>query len=224
MDTSVVITLEDLRRKLERSNLDEKKKNKFIRDINCLVEEYRKITVSDNHKATYDSLVKKGRELAKDTNIKDAGKVQYYLRYCNAALYDFNENVKPLNKITLAYIFTCMLFFVLSPQYFSFILPLILIIPIYMGLKGLKKRTYNGLMFAMSVIPMGILTAVAWLKNAFLASKNFDAFVLSLAKQYNQQPGSARNLVMFFIVLSGILLISSVYSAVMGYKYRKMFV
>jgi hypothetical protein len=224
MDTSLVITLEDLRRKLERSDIEDKNKQKYIKDLKNLVEQYRKVEVSDNHKATYDSLVKKGRELAKDANVKDKGKIEYYLRYCNAALYDFNENIKPLTRITLAYILTCMLFFVLSPQYFSFILPLILIIPIYMGLKGLKKRTLNGLMFSMSVIPIAILTSAAWLRNAFLASKNFDAFITSLATQYKMQAASARNTVLIFMVLSAVLLLSSIYSAVMGYKYRKMFI
>lgn len=224
MDSSLVVLLGDIKRRLEKSSIDNNKREKYIKEINNLIEKYREIGVPNNHKETYESLLKKGKELIKDSNINEKGKVEYYLRYCNAALYDFNENLKPLNRIVLSYMLTCILFFALSPQYFSYILPLIMIIPIYLGLKGVRNRSYNGLLYALSCIPMALLTSVAWLWNAFLASKNFNVFIESLSKQFNKTPETATNLIITFVVLSFILLISSIYTLIMGIKYRKMFV
>lgn len=224
MDSSLVVVLEDIRRKLEKSSIEKSKKEKFKTDLNNLIENYRNIGTPDNHKDTYDSLVRKGRELGKEANINDKKKVEYYLRYCNAALFDFNENLKPLNRLILGFMLTCILFFALSPQYFSFVLPLIMIIPVYMGLRGMRNRTYNGFLYAMSCIPMALLTSAAWIRNAFMGPKNFQVFVEALAKQYGRTPESARGLLIFFIILGFVLLISSIYTIVMGYKYRKMFV
>ncbi|QCX33717.1 hypothetical protein FDN13_08390 [Caloramator sp. E03] len=224
MDSSLVVLLEDIKRKIDKSAINENKKEKYKKELENLIFKYRQLGVPNNHKETYESLLKKGRELMKDANINDKGKIEYYLRYCNAALYDFNENLKPLNRIVLSYMLTCILFFALSPQYFSYILPLIMIIPIYLGLKGVRNRSFNGLLYALSCIPMALLTSVAWLWNAFLASKNFGAYIEALSKQFNKSPETARNLIIIFVAMSFILLASSLYTLIMGIKYRKMFV
>lgn len=224
MDSSLVVLLEDVKRKIDKSSINENKKEKYKSELEFLILKYRQLGVPDNHRETYESLLKKGRELMKDANINNKDKVEYYLRYCNAALYDFNENLKPLNRIVLSYMLTCILFFALSPQYFSYILPLIMIIPIYLGLKGVRNRSFNGLLYALLCIPMALLTSVAWLWNAFLASKNFGAYIEALSKQFNKTPETARNLIIIFVAMSFILLISSLYTLIMGIKYRKMFV
>lgn len=224
MDSSLVLLFEDIKRKIDKSTLKDNKKIKYIKELEKLIVKYKELGIPNNHKETYDSLIKKGRELLKDVNINNNGKVEYYLRYCNAALYDFNENLKPLNRIILSYMLSCILFFALSPQYFSYILPIIMILPVYFGLRGLRNRSYNGLLYALSCIPMALLTSIAWIWNAFLASKNFNAFIDALSKQYHKTPQSARNLVITFVIMSFILLISSLYTLFMGIRHKKMFV
>lgn len=163
MDSSLVLLFEDIKRKIDKSTLKDNKKIKYIKELEKLIVKYKELGIPNNHKETYDSLIKKGRELLKDVNINNNGKVEYYLRYCNAALYDFNENLKPLNRIILSYMLSCILFFALSPQYFSYILPIIMILPVYFGLRGLRNRSYNGLLYALSCIPMALLTSIAWI-------------------------------------------------------------
>jgi hypothetical protein len=113
---------------------------------------------------------------------------------------------------------------VLAPQYFGFILPFIFVIPIFMGLRGMKKRMLNGLMIGVSVVPMGILVATIWLKNLLLTMGNFDLFVSGIAKQYNMSMEFTQNLAIASIIMSVVLLGSSITLLVSAIKYRKMFI
>jgi hypothetical protein len=113
---------------------------------------------------------------------------------------------------------------VLAPQYFGFVLPFIFVIPIFIGLRGMRKRMLNGLMIGISIVPMGILVATIWLRNAYLTMGNFDMFVNSIAQQYSFSYEFTKNLAVASIFMSVVLLCSSIalfYSAI---KYRKMFI
>jgi len=224
METYLHNVLEEVQSKIQTTKTEERKKTIFVKELSVLIGDYRSIKIPEYHQGLYKSLIKRGKELLKDKNINDIKKVEYYLRYCHAALYDFNENIKPMNHIIKSYLVTCVLFLVLSPQYFSFILPILFILPIFLGLKGMKKRSYNGLMMGLSVLPIGLLTSVTWLKNIYLASGDFNAFFLSIARQYNIAFETARSLTLTCAALSFVLLVSSVYSFILIMKYRKMFV
>jgi ABC-type multidrug transport system fused ATPase/permease subunit len=223
MAKDLLLILEDLKKKIEKF-YDGKKRDKFNAQIELVIKEYKTIEVPERHMDTYESLVNKGKELIKESNVKDEKKVSYYLRYCEAAEFDFKDNVKPLNLIMKSFLLTCTLFFVLGPQYFSFILPLIFVIPIFLGLRGMRKRVLNGLMMGVSVVPMGILVAIVWLRNAYLTMGSFDVFVNNIAQQYNFSFELTKNLAVACIILSVVLLCSSITLFVSAIKYRKMFV
>jgi uncharacterized membrane protein (DUF485 family) len=224
MDKTLVAIFGDLEKKIEKLDVKENKKSAFQRDIKYLIENYRNLEISDNHKAVYDSLVKKGRELLKDFNNNSVGKLDMYLRYAIAALYDIKGNTKPLTTLVRTYLISCALFMALSPQYFSYILPLVLFVPMFMGLKGMKNRTMTGLKIGMASMPMAVLTASIWVRNGILNVGNFDAHVQAIANQMNSSVGFARNLTIIFTVLSVVLFVSSIYTIYSGWKYRKMFV
>jgi ABC-type multidrug transport system fused ATPase/permease subunit len=223
MAKDLLLILEDLKKKIEKL-YDGKKRDKINAQIELVIKEYKTIKVPERHMDTYESLVNKGKELIKESNVKDEKKVSYYLRYCEAAEFDFKDNVKPLNLIMKSFLLTCTLFFVLGPQYFSFILPLIFVIPIFLGLRGMRKRVLNGLMMGVSVVPMGILVAIVWLRNAYLTMGSFDVFVNNIAQQYNFSFEFTKNLAVACIILSVVLLGSSITLFVSAIKYRKMFV
>lgn len=223
MEKDLILTLEEIKKKIDRT-FEEKKKIKYGTEVIDLIEKYKVLVIPEHQQATYESLVKKGNELLRDQNIKDESKVNYYLRYCGAAIYDFEENIKPLNLIMKAFLLTSLLFFVLAPQYFSFILPLIFVVPIYMGLRGMRKRVLNGLMMGVSVVPMAILVATVWLRNAYLSLGNFDAYVAGLAQTYKFSIEFTRSLTIACIFLSVVMLASAVTLLVTAIKYRKMFV
>lgn len=223
MEKNLISILEEVSKKVDK-HYSGGQKAKYQKDLQNLIGEYKKVDVQEKHEETYESLAKRGKELLNQTNIKDNKKLEYYLRYCNAALYDFQENIQPLNILLKAYLITCTLFFVLSPQYFSFVLPLIFVLPIFLGLRGMKRRVLNGLMLGVSVIPMAVLVSIIWLKNAVLTMGNFGQFVSNLAQQYKFSYAFTQNLVIACIALSAIMLVSSFTTLYYAIKYRKMFI
>lgn len=223
MKKDLILILEDIKKKFNKA-YDGKKRDRLINLIEKLILDYKNLEIPENHVEIYQSLVKRGNELLKESNIKDYKKVSYYLRYCTAVEYDLIDNIKPLNLIVKSFLLTCALFFVLAPQYFSYILPLIFVIPIYMGLRGMKKRILNGLMIGVSVVPMGILVAMIWLRNAYLTMGNFDEFAGGIARQYNMSMELTQGLAAANIIMSVVLLGSSIVLLVSAIKYRNMFI
>ena len=174
--------------------------------------------------ATYESLKNKGKELLKESNLKQEKKMDYYLRYCGAAIYDFKGNLQPLNTILKSFLLTCVLFFVLAPQYFSFILPIIFVLPIFLGLRGMRKRVLNGLMMGVAVVPMAMLVSIVWIRNAILTIGNFEPFINQLAQSYGFSYEFTKNLAIACILMSVVLLASSITLLYNAIKHRKMFI
>lgn len=225
MEKDLVIVLEDLSKKINKVYTG-KNKEKFEKQINGLISIYKDLDIPTALDETYESLKNKGKELMKESNIKQEKKVDYYLRYCAAAVYDFKGNLQPLNAILKAFLLTCALFFVLAPQYFSFTLPIIFVIPIFMGLRGMRKRVLNGLIIGVAVVPMAILVSIVWIKNAVLTitSGTFGNFVSQLAQSYGFSYEFTQNLAIACIMLSLVMLASSIILLYNAIKYRKMFI
>lgn len=224
VDKRMVSVLNDILKKIDKSPERKYKNEKYQKELKYLKERYEKIEVSEGAVEVYESLVKKGKELLYEANIKDPEKVGHYLRYCRAALYDMEGNIKPLNYIIRSYLISCIMFLILSPIYLDYKVALLLLIPIYMGLKGMKKRSNIGFLYGMSAMPMALLTAVIALKSEYFGLKNFNVHISQIAEQINKTPAFARNLVISAIVFSIIMLSSTVFTIIVGFKHRKMFV
>lgn len=225
MEKDLVLILEDLKKKISKA-YGGKKKEKFEKDITALIISYNELEIPEELAEIYESLKNKGKELAKESNIKNAKKVDYYLRYCGAALYDFKGELKHLNTVLKSFLLTAMLFFILAPQYFSYILPLIFAIPIFLGFRGMRKRVQNGLLMGAAVVPMAILVAMVWIRNALItiSSGTFGEFVNQLAQNYGMSYEFAQNLALACIAMSAVMLASSIIFVYNAYKYRKMFI
>ncbi|MGE5678553.1 MAG: hypothetical protein ACM3ZR_10915 [Pseudomonadota bacterium] len=225
MEKDLVTVLEELNKKISKA-YSGKKKDKFEKQINGLISIYKDFEIPEERAEIYESLKNKGRELMKESNIKQDKKVSYYLRYCGAAIYDFKENLQPLNTIMKSFLLTCAIFFVLSPQYFGFLMPLIFAVPVFLGLRGIRKRVLNGLIIGVAVVPMAILVAMVWIRNATLtlSQGTFDSFIGELAKSYSFSFEFSKNLAIACIMLSIVMLISSIVLLYNAYKHRKMFI
>lgn len=225
MEKDLLAVLEELNKKVNKAYMG-KKKEKFEKDIKALINEYNSLEIPEALADTYNSLINKGRELMKESNIKQEKKMDYYLRYCGAAIYDFKDNLQPLNTILKSFLLTCALFFVLAPQYFSFVMPILFAVPIFLGLRGMRKRVLNGLYMGIAVVPMAILVAVVWIRNAFLTltTGTFDNFVAQLAQSYGFSVEFTQNLAIACIGLSIVMLVSSIVLLYTAIKHRKMFI
>jgi hypothetical protein len=225
MENALVVVLEDLSKKIKKNYMG-KTKDKFESMITGLINEYKSLEIPEALNDTYESLKNKGTELMRESNIKQEKKVDYYLRYCGAAIYDFKGNLQPLNTILKSFLLTSALFFVLAPQYFSFVLPIIFLVPIYLGLRGMRKRVLNGLIMGTAVVPMAILVSVVWIRNAMitLSQGTFSEFVAQLAQSYGFSLEFTQSLAIACIMLSIVLLASSITLFYNAIKYRKMFI
>lgn len=225
MEKDLVAVLDDLSKKISKT-YEGKNREKFDKRINELSNEYRALEIPEALAETYESLKNKGKELLKESNIKQEKKVDYFLRYCGAAIYDFKGNLQPLNTIMKSFLLTALLFFILSPQYFSFILPLIFVLPVFMGLKGMRKRVLNGLMMGIAVVPMSILVSIVWIRNAVLtiSSGSFSSFISQLAQSYGFSYEFTQNLAIACIILSLAMFVSSIMLLYNAIKHRKMFI
>ncbi|HWR60592.1 MAG TPA: hypothetical protein VN580_03225 [Clostridia bacterium] len=225
MEKDLIVVLEELSKKISKAYSD-KKKEKFEKQITGLISIYKDMEIPEVHVETYESLINKGRELMKESNVKQEKKVDYYLRYCGAALYDFKDNLQPLNIIMKSFLLTAALFFVLAPQYFSFILPLIFAVPVFMGLRGIRKRVLNGLIIGVAIVPMAILVAMVWIRNAVLtvSTGTFGSFVNQLAQSYGFSFEFSKNLAIACIMLSIVMLASAVTLIYNAVKHRSMFI
>lgn len=224
MAKDLVGVLQDLKQKVEKAYPPGKKRDAYQQNFERLIKEYDGLEVPEYVAETYTSLIKRGTELQKENKIKDEKLLQYYQRYCDAALFDFKDNIKPLNWIVRSYVVMCMLFMLLAPQYYPWVLPVVMIIPIFMGLRGMKKRTHNGLMMGNSVVPLGFLISITWIKNTSLAMNDYSSYVQGVAAQYGMPVDAAGSMLTMFSFFSVILFAASALTAFFSYKYRRMFV
>jgi len=202
----------------------DKKLEKYQNKVSALIHKYSELEIKEHHEPTYDSLCKRGAELLKPGNLKDENKLKYFLRYCDAALYDFKDQVNILTLIMRAYMMTTIFFYLITPQYFGYILPLIMVVPVFIGMRGMKKRSLNGLITGCSVVPLAIMVAVVHFKSIFIAlNTGYDKYIGELATHYNFSLAFTQGLMTTMNILAAVMLISGVTTAYLGLKHNKMF-
>lgn len=224
MKKELVKTLQDLDAQIKK-NFDASKYSKYSKDISALIEKYEGMETSERHEETYVSLIKRGSELLKASNLKDEKKLQYFLRYCHAAYYDFTDNMKPLNWLMRSYMITVMFFYIMAPQYYGYILPLIMVVPVFMGTRGMKKRSLNGLITGCAVLPLGIMVGVTHLKMMSIAiAQDYGSYIATQAAHYNLPVESAAGLMNAMNIISLLLIGSGLFAAYIAVKHNKMFI
>lgn len=202
----------------------EKKLEKYVTEVVNLEAKYAVLEITEAHVPTYDSLCKRGVELLKPGNLKDENKLKYFLRYCEAALYDFRDDMKPLTMILRAFMVTTMFFYLLTPQYFGYILPLIMVVPVFIGLRGMKKRSLNGLITGCTIVPLAIMVGVVHFKSIFIAlNTGYDAYIAELAGIYNFSLSFTSGLLTTMNIIAAIMLVAGAATAYLGIRHNKMF-
>jgi hypothetical protein len=226
LDKELIVVLNDISKKLER-HYKGRKLEKYRKQLSNVASIYENLEIGEDFTSLYNSLVNRGKELKSDLNLRDRNKLEFYIRYVNAAVYDFTNNIKPLNTVLKSFLLTATLFFVLSPQYFSYVLPIVFILPTFLGVRGMKKRTFGGLVIGALLLPMSLMVSVVWLKNATLVytGTGIDAYIAQLASSYGiESLEFAKNMFNAMIMLSLVMFGSSIYSMYTMFKYRKMFI
>ena len=225
----VVMTINQLISETKKSKgLKARKKEKYLLDLEKLKGEYEKVEVPEYFNKQYNQLNGKGKELVKDMKMgRDILCVEndlpIYIRYLKASLRDFKGETNVLKNYLLAFYLTAALFLALTPQFYGYMLPLLFLVPIILGVKGSKQRSINGFYMSMSIVPMGLMTGVTWVRYGYQAMQNFNFYVAQIVSSGLSQ-GMAEKLVYIGSIGGVILLILSCIQFYLGIKNRDLFI
>lgn len=209
-------------------SLNEKKKNKYVLNLEELYKSYMEIEIDEKFKVQYNQMNEKGKELikelktSKDKNKIESG-VEVYIRYLRASLCDFQGKTVNLRKYITSFLFSSMLFLALTPQFFGFFLPILFFIPIYIGLKGVKQRTMTGFYMTMSVIPVAFMTAVTWIRYGINVRQDYVGALEMIVNSGISQK-LAEILVVAGPVLGCVLLVFASMQLYRGVKSKDLFI
>lgn len=225
----IVIVIDSLQNRIQKYPQLGNKKDKFYNLLETIKNDYKKQEVPDNLLEVYNSLVKKGKELnnkfsatANAKEVKD--QVEYYIRYLNAALGDLRNEVGWVNVYQRWFLFTSILFLVLAPQLFGFVLPALFFVPIFLGTRGLKARSVNGFYMSLSVAPIGFMTGINWVKYGLQIMDNIPQAIQQTMLSLETGEGIATAFTVVPPILGLVLIISSIAMSYYGYKAKHLFV
>lgn len=207
------------------------KVEKLIRDAGELKSSFAGIIITEEINHIYEALCIKGVKVIDDIkknkhdrkgNLRNA---KMYLRYLKAAEGDFKGvSLAMIQKYFKYYMGTSILFLALSPQYFGFVLPALLFVPIFLGIRGVKSRSYNGLIMSTSVIPVALMTASIWIRNGFGIMGDVEGAASALAQSNNLSSTVAMLLTVVPPFLGMLLFPLAIMTAYIAYKAKNYFI
>ena len=225
----VVLTINQLITETKKiKGMKERRRKKYISDLEKLKDEYTKVEVPEYFSKQYNQLNGKGKELVKDMKMgRDLQGVEndlpIYIRYLKASLRDFKGETNVLKNYLLAFYLTAALFLALTPQFYGYMLPLLFLVPIILGVKGSKQRSINGFYMSMSIVPMGLMTGVTWVRYGYQAMQDFGKYVQVIVEAGFSQ-GWAEKLIYIGSIGGVILLLLSCIQFYLGLKNRDLFI
>jgi hypothetical protein len=128
------------------------------------------------------------------------------------------DEVAIIRRITLYVTILCALFLMLTPQFTGPIMPLLFILPIIMGLIGVKRRRKSGYLIAMAIVPIAFSISVLWIRYSISFFADGSNQIAKLSADYNISSTMAGAMTIIFFLLS-ILMISL--SVIVFVKLRK---
>lgn len=227
---AVVLTINSLSKEIKKlKGIKDYKRNKYLSDLDKLANEYKELELPDYFRTQYNQLNSKGNELLKDIrggkhvdNV--ANDIPIYIRYLKASLMDFQDKTNNLKWYLFSFYITGALFFALTPQFYGFVLPVIFIVPIFLGVRGCKKRSMNGFLMSMSIVPVAIMTAATWIRYGIQAMGDYDRYVQAIVEGSNLAQGLAEKLVYVGFIGGIILLILACCQLFLGLKNKDLFI
>lgn len=225
----VMSTINQLKLEIGKSKIiKENKKQKYKSDLAKIYDKYDDTNVPENMKSQYNQLNSKGINLIKEIkSSKDKDKletnIEVYIRYLKASLCDFEGKTNYLRKYITSFLFSAILFLALAPQFYGFLLPILFFLPIYLGLKGVKKRTVTGFYMTMSLVPVALMTSFTWIRYGINVKIDYQGAVKAIVDSGVAQ-GLAEKLVYIGPLFGCVLLVFACLQLYRGYKSRDLFI
>ena len=207
---TVALTINNLSKEIKKiKGIKDRQKGKYLSDLDRLNEQYKDLLLRD---------IRGGKHA---DNV--ANDIPIYIRYLKASLMDFEGKTNNLKYYLLSFYLTAALFMAFTPQFYGYILPLIFLVPIFLGVRGCKKRSINGFYMSMSVIPVAIMTAATWIRYGIQAMGDYGTYVKALVDSGLGQSLAEK---LIYIGFAGgiLLLIVSCCQLYFGFKNKDLFI
>lgn len=200
---------------------------KLSHQVTTVRKQLSEITIGEEFAPIVEALCNKGTKVIEEIKMSkndpkgNLTKAKMYLRYLRAAYGDFQGlSILAIKKYYRAFLVSAILFMLLSPWYFGFVLPGLMFVPIYLGSKGIKNRSYYGLLLGSLLIPVSFMTGITWVATFGNVAGNAVAF--------QSQTGYSASLAQIFAVggpvLGAVLLASCGLMAYYLQKARHYFI
>ncbi len=207
------------------------KVSRLISDSKLIKQSYAQVEITENVDHIYEALCLKGNKVIEEVkkNQQDPKgnlhRAQVYLRYLKAAQGDFKGvATKAIGQYFKYYMACSILFLALSPQYFGFVLPAVMFVPIFLGVKGIKNRSYTGWLMSMAVIPVSLMTSIIWIQFGMSVMGNPEAVAAKLVETNGLSAGVAMGLTIIPPFLGVILFPCAIMMAYTGYKSKDYYI
>jgi len=126
-------------------------------------------------------------------------------------------------KITFYFTILCALFLMLSSQFMGFLMPILFILPIFMGLIGIKKRKKSGYLIAMAIVPLAFSISILWIRYAISFFSDSTNQLAKMVAEYNISSTTAGAFNIIFFALSILMISLSVIVFVSLRKHKELF-
>lgn len=207
------------------------KTEKLVEETSKLKTSLTQMVIGDEFSAIFEALCKKGIKVVEEikTNKSDfkgnLSRAKMYIRYLKSAEGDF----KGLSSVAIqryfrVYLGTSILFLALSPMYFGFILPALMFVPIFLGIRGIKNRSFSGLTLSAMVIPVALMTAMYWIRYGMGVMNNVEQVVAQMASASGFSSSVATLLTVVPPILAVALFYLTIMTIVNGLKAKNYFV
>lgn len=126
-------------------------------------------------------------------------------------------------RISLYFTIMSTLFIALSPQFFGGLFAIVFIIPVYMGISGLKHKRKSGWLLSLGIVPIALAVSIIWIRYIFSIFGQLDKTISETANKIGSSPGIIKVLTLGSSFGSVILFIVSLVCFFHLIRYREIF-
>ncbi len=210
---------------------DQGKTKKLVEETAQLKTSLTQMVIGEEFSAIFEALCKKGMKVIEEikTNKNDVkgnlSRAKMYVRYLKSAEGDFKGlSTSAIQRYFRVYMGTAILFLALSPMYFGFVLPALMFVPIFLGIRGIKNRSFSGLTLSAMVIPVALMTAMYWIRYGMGVMGNPEQVAGAMATAGGFSTGTAMLLTVVPPILAVALLYLTIMTIINGLKAKNYFI
>ena len=168
--TKVFTMIDDIVKRIQKSDdVTQADMEKMTVQLTELADIYRDIDIQEENMAVYDALRQKGEWLKSQFSSKKSSdrikkEINRYIRLLRASLADFRGETGALLRFHRMFVILCLSLLVLSPGMYGPLMSVLLVIPVFGALRGIRDRRMTGIYLSGVIIPLALLTGINWLR------------------------------------------------------------